>query len=174
MRRLGKLISLGLAWAAVGLTMFAGVPHFICRCANGNVKPFCLGICGDAGCCCGTDACCSSADTAPRHRNGMASHQDKTQRKSCCGGHAPCTLTDCPSVGGTCCVRTMQHSDAPTLTSPSRADQIDPSGRAILPGQTPPAPRPMLSRSGWFLTGYVSHSLSPPPDLLAFLGHLLI
>jgi hypothetical protein len=51
----------GLTWLTILLTPLTGMPHFVCRCPNGRVKPYCLGLASKAsGCCCGC-ACCRRA-----------------------------------------------------------------------------------------------------------------
>src|SRR5947209_9321824 len=61
MVRARSTASVGLVWLTAAMTVVAGTPHFACRCPDGHVKPFCLGLASKTtGCCCGS-ACCSGS-----------------------------------------------------------------------------------------------------------------
>jgi hypothetical protein len=67
-------------WLTAAMTLVAGMPHFVCRCAGGSVRPFCFGIRLNlplVGCGAGRDCCppeCEPADKGSsccdRHRAG--------------------------------------------------------------------------------------------------------
>ncbi len=74
----------GTIWLTAVMTLIAGAPHFDCRCANGHVKPYCLGLAAKKGCCC-AGSCCSSP---PRAEEENATSPDPSSapagEKSCC------------------------------------------------------------------------------------------
>src|SRR5690242_12560587 len=97
MRTLRRLAAAGQVWLATALMLFANVPHFVCQCPDGHVKPLCLGTAAnDSGCCCGDGHCCAVASA-----------------KSCCRPHAPAESQGRDSAP--CCATTPgpQHPESP-------------------------------------------------------------
>jgi hypothetical protein len=102
MRRIGRTALVANVWTTAVLTLVAGLPHFECRCPDGTVKPFGLGLLSRAaGCCCGkadsAPAVEEQASAAParptcplcRHHNEPAASRDS----GCHLGHPGCTKT---------------------------------------------------------------------------------
>ncbi|GIW78594.1 MAG: hypothetical protein KatS3mg105_0401 [Gemmatales bacterium] len=57
-----RYLSAGLVTATALMVAVMGIPHFECRCPNGQVIPFCLGgIRNENICCCGKNAACCCA-----------------------------------------------------------------------------------------------------------------
>src|SRR5260370_3243049 len=121
----GRKAWIGQAWLTAVMTLLTAVPHFDCRCPDGQFKPFCLSISRDAsGCCCG-GTCCSSTEggrSCCRARSRVAPEQMQT---------------------GSCC----QHQDRQTNGSPGTQQEVRPRGFTInmAPAEVlPPPTRPTL------------------------------
>src|SRR5437016_1631382 len=68
MHRLRKIVVAGLVWATSASMLMAATPFVVCRCPNGDIKPFCFAsakssCCSDGKCCStdgGSTSCCKS------------------------------------------------------------------------------------------------------------------
>ena len=179
MRRLGKAISVGAVWLAAGLSLFAGVPHFSCVCPDGVVKPVCAGeSSGTAGCCCG-GGCCASSEAVSCCRGRGTSHAASAARKSCCAGPhddgcQPSSSEAGAAVRGNCCVRTLEQPEALLFTPAGSTARPDFTAHALPAAIAPPVATLAAPGSVAAVAPGPAHCLSPPPDLLALLQHLLI
>ncbi len=171
-------IFVGTAWVGrvclAALVLLANVPHFVCRCPDGRVKSFCLGSpAGDSGCCCGGKGCC--ADT----RAGGCCHSRAPARAT---SHrpAPCCATahqsqqpqpqapPCQGSGG--CTRTVAPAENYTPTKSPCVPRPDLALAAVPPA----SPAPVDAPEGSPQARRTRSCLSPPPDLVKLLQHLLI
>jgi hypothetical protein len=162
MRTACKLMSAGKVWLAAALVLFANVPHFVCQCPDGHVKPFCFGAARGSECCCGSGGCCRPP--APRQHAAPC----------CAASHEP----QRPPSSGSChgangCARTVAQAEnyAPT-TGQGTTYRPDLVVTTLLPPPTSTPDGPTVARgsSAW----RADHSLSPPPDLVKLLQHFLI
>src|SRR5438552_4027717 len=82
MHHIRKTASSLVVWATVVSTLVGNAPHFVCRCPDGTIKPFCFGSSSKENTCCcsGGSCCCSKPDSAsPGNSNG-----EHPGSKSCC------------------------------------------------------------------------------------------
>jgi hypothetical protein len=159
------MMSAGQVWLAAALVLFAGVPHFVCQCPGGRVKLFCSGAANKSDCCCPSPSaggCCQP-------------HAPKHQTSSCCATHGAPRRPESPPDGGRGgggCTRTLEPADdyLPTTGPDTFGPHV--TATAILPPPAMAADGPSLGSGApsWLL----SHALSPPPDLVTLLQHLLI
>jgi hypothetical protein len=174
---LGRIVWAVQVWLTAVTTLIAGIPHFDCRCPDGHVKPLCLAVTAEAsGCCCGGSCC--SAPATDSHSRGPA-QAGRARKKSCCARPQHDGLTSAPgndggALSGTGCVRTGQRSDAAALAPNTAAGRPDVTARATPFALTPVVPTSALPRAAFAAARGAAHSLSPPPDLLSLLQHLLI
>lgn len=86
MRRLRRIALVAVVWGTAASTLMASTPHFVCRCPDGSVKPFCLGpVFNASGCCCGGDTCCCSTKSGGGCcSKGGSSGGQAVKRTSCC------------------------------------------------------------------------------------------
>jgi hypothetical protein len=171
---LGKVISVGLVWMAAGATLFAGVPFTACRCLAGAAEsPSSHKSADTHRSCCGT-GCCATSGAYSCCRGRAASQA--TPKPCCANRHAasqPPSSEGTPALSGTCCVRTTHQPDAPLFNPNDLTARHDFSAH-LMPLAIVPAPvAPLTPPSAVAGTG-PGHSLSPPPDLLSLLQHLLI
>jgi len=163
---LRERIMSGLTWLVVLLTPLTGVPHFVCRCPNGRVKPYCLGLASKAtGCCCGC-ACCR------RVTDG--------RRCCCCTGGAssvqrPSTEPSPDGLGSvekSGCSKTLAEQEALAPSAGKRTALDSPLGEVGLPASHLRL-NPLLKEKG---ERFSSHDPSPvpPAELVILLGRLLI
>ena len=182
MRAIGKQVVSSLACLAALLTPLGGVPHFVCRCPNGQVKSFCLGIAAkkSRACCCG-GACCSRKEGRKccccccRTRDtGCAG---RGPRATCCGGHqAPHGEGLLP--GGAvcaerpCCLKTLVAAECLAV----RPEKGTVSEDNWPPGDpaAPPAVACAPSAAPAFAASRLAHSPGPPADLITLLRRLVI
>jgi hypothetical protein len=177
MSSFGKIAWIGHIWLTALMTLVAGMPHFACRCPDGNVKPVCMGtLSAKSGCCCsGTccssfegDTCCCGAQSriaADQVQTGFqcCQHQDRQTKESRGNrpevGHNSCTKTLAPSV-----LLTVSHGKT-TIAKPL-------TDGALLPAQavTVLSLTTMVgARSAW-----QAHQIAPPTDLVTALQRFLI
>src|SRR6516164_8009702 len=85
MMRQRAITSIMGVWATAISTLFAGIPHFDCRCPNGHIKPFCLALLiGKTGCCCEGSCCASSPREDGKGLGTHASPSLAATKKTCC------------------------------------------------------------------------------------------
>src|SRR4051794_16517190 len=173
---MGVTVKAAWVWLTAVMTLVAGLPHFDCRCPNGQVKRFCLGRASPpSGCCCG-GACCSSASGGRCCcRSGGAASARQAEKRSCCGRHT--RLNDeRPSAAGvkaqhTCCSKVLAQvqafvpSPAKPAVDPDQAPAVLPPAADIVCTLVPRA----HTRTPWHV-----HLLAPPTDLVTLLQHFLI
>src|SRR5437016_4968010 len=106
-----------IVWFAIAATVLGSVPHFHCRCPNGNVKLFCLGVSCQSGCCCGpARQCCQ-----PGSKN--------------CQGATPGDVGD-TAIGKGGCVKTIPDAPACSLTTSkvtAGSEDVALSGPSLVP-----------------------------------------
>jgi hypothetical protein len=157
-----KVVS-GLACLAALLTPASGISHFVCRCPDGHVKPFCLNITSaKSGCCCRPNAT-------------RAARPDKAA--NCCGAHQTRPGEERPGGGANfaevpCCTKTLTASES-LAVAPKRAaasDDVRPSG------DSPAAPAFVgAPEAGSVLRVFgLAHSPGPPADLVTLHRRLVI
>lgn len=102
-------------------TLVAGVPHFVCRCPNGTIKPFCLGCeTKKTRSCCETDLCSTKQESVSCcefcAQNDLQSSWCDGSLSSVCSSRKSVGL----SSGG--CKRTLAEQKSATLTRTSLDD----------------------------------------------------
>jgi hypothetical protein len=151
---LGRRILAGLTALAALLTPVRGLPHFVCRCPDGRLKPFCLSFfstqrsaccCGRA-CCSGTPGrCCCCACPGCGGRHGVAGADESPSAGGCLLGTPGCvkTLTG-PELLALASGRQTAGDDLPPpagLSAPADlgADLSRAPGCDLAPARAPPA-----------------------------------
>jgi len=164
-----RTASVGLVWLTAAMTVVAGTPHFDCRCPDGHVKPFCLGLASKTtGCCCGR-ACCSGS------AGGKCCCYRTHGTPAGCGGRVRTPRPGGeirPGAGGPGCANTLAGQELLAL-SPSEqtaSDDLVPQPglptSAVLPDTLVNGARGQLSGA--------TRPPAPPADLVTLLGRLLI
>lgn len=149
----------GLTWLTAAMTLVAGLPHFVCRCPDGTLKPFCLGwdINLPGGCC--------------PHSQQAEPVRQKADEPSCCCCQAKKEngrQCDVQSVG---CRRTP--APCAVLISDSRkdlGDRLD-SACAIISCNIL---RSLELISHQDVSSHQAFSIPPPTNRVIALKHLLI
>lgn len=163
MRWFRKAALTGVVWATAAMTLVAGTPHFVCRCANGAIKPFCLGLVSPA-----TGSCCGGCP-------GKACDAGNTSKPSCCCHKAHARkATDAvgPQVQRQGCTRTLAQAallvapdDRPTTVKHLASDLAPAAGPVLIAAITSPASYRMV---------WQTDRLPPPTDLVVSLQRLTI
>lgn len=96
-------------------TLVAGVPHFVCRCPNGTIKPFCLGCeTKQPHSCCDVEVCSTKHESASCceycEQNELQSNCCNNATRPVAGSRKSAEL----SAGG--CKRTLAEQKSATLT----------------------------------------------------------
>jgi hypothetical protein len=174
MRRLGKTVSVGLVWLATGATLFAGVPFSTCRCLAGAAPPLSDQKPADAHRSCCGPGCCAASGAGSCCRGRGASRA--APRPCCAGRHTAGQLPSsdrAPALSSTCCVRTTHQPEASLSTAAEPTARTAFNTHLLTLAHAPAAVSP--AATGAAVVGpSPGHSLSPPPDLLSLLQHLLI
>src|SRR5947209_20004548 len=168
MGRLRKTVTAVTVWLTAAMTAVAATPHFSCRCADGSVKPFCLGWGGDltAGCC---GYCCCTA-----HHNRHAGRQAKAACPHCRGKAArtsPSKKTT-TRLDQACCTKTTAQPAA--LTASAVKAKV---ARDLTPGPFSAAHAVQvrgLSAARAVRTSRPTDQSPPPTDRVVVLQHLII
>src|SRR5262249_20190234 len=115
----GKKAFVAQAWLTAVLMLTTGIPHFDCRCPNGQVKRFCLGfVSGTSPCCC-SGSCCSPV------QDGKCCCQTRctprAKQTSCCVQHQARRAQGQPPGAGystqpSGCVKTLIAAEHRSLT----------------------------------------------------------
>jgi hypothetical protein len=178
MRSIANKMVSGLACLAALLTPASGVPHFVCRCPDGHVKFFCLGITSaKAGCCC-RGACCAR----PRGDERCCCRRNATRparsaaRAICCGTDRARPGDRRPSGGPSfaerpCCTRTLTAVES-LAAVPKRGALDDVRSSWALPAV--PASVSAPGPGCVFGVYSLAHSPGPPADLVTLLRRLVI
>ena len=191
MRHLRKTAMSMMVWMTAASTLIGSTSHTVCQCPDGTVKLFCGGTASaESSCCCGAK-CCSSKNGGSGCCCKPASSKQTGGKPSCCGKKsdkptasepssngcgkgartAP-NVAEGPTVGGTCCQKTLVQADGPSLsrpeTKPTEGSPSDsllfslaPTGHFVL--------ATIAEKTGW----RVDHP-PPPTDLITVLQHITI
>jgi len=173
----GRRIVVTQVWLTAVMTLVAGLPHFDCRCPNGQVKLFCLSLGSkSSGCCCGGTCCSTTQGDRSCCRGRSTRSAGREQDRPCCRQHQSGQTTGFPSthyaVRCTGCARALAQ---PTVFAPSpgkTAVNKDMPLAAILPLDATPVSFLSLETQGSKL--WQTHSIAPPTDLVTLLQHFLI
>src|SRR5947209_13056716 len=157
-----KIALVGQVWLTAAMTLVAGLPHFPCRCPDGHVKLFCMGLALGGRTCCDRN-CCSPVPEPARKAccccgHGEARHTSRSSMPECQAQPAGCVRSQAPTADATPAQTKSVEGSAANLLAP-------------LPSAKPLAPAPLLSarEAAWQL-----QTLPPPTDLITLLHHLLI
>jgi hypothetical protein len=153
MSSLGSIAWIGHIWLTALMTLVAGVPHFACRCPDGQVKPFCMGTPSSKSRCCCRGTCCSPIEGG----TCCCAAQSRTAGPEV--GHSNCTKTLAPSV-----LLTVGHGRT-TIAKPLTAGALVAAQAASVVSLTTMA----RARSAW-----QAHQIAPPSDLITVLQRLVI
>src|SRR5262245_24390603 len=104
MALVGSTASAYLTCLTAVMTVVAGLPHYVCRCPNGDIKSYCLGV----GC--GGQTCCLPSVRQTDRRASLGSPVERTETAGCCCHHVE-PSGEPPEgqslgIGAGCCVRT--------------------------------------------------------------------
>ena len=165
-------------WATAVMTLLAGLPHFECRCPDGHVKPFWLGLAsGVSSCCCGC-SCCSSS-TKPRcccRPSGVLSSGHSEKGCCRCRHQVGQPAKPLPDDGWVAqhpgCVKTLVAWKWSALTAHKKFRLDDPSGVNNPPSASTLVHPGQSARHEWI--SWLVHSPAPPADLVTLLQRLLI
>jgi hypothetical protein len=172
-RKIGPALLVGLTAIS---TLFAGMPHFVCRCPNGQVKPFCLSSPSTTGCCCGS-ACCGLAGAGSESCCCRSSGVNAERGCCCCGDRGANDASEPSNDPGfsaqrNCCTRTLVTPEAQSLpeskaTPTSSVDHLaSPTFEmGVFHSLTP------LTRAS---TIWLADRGPPPADLVTVLRRLII
>ncbi len=173
-RHLQKTGLVGPVWLTAIMTLVAGLPHFDCRCPDGNLKPRCLGFTSkSSGCCCGgkccslagNDCCCGRKGdpSRPKAGGGVLCQEDQQT------GSSRDARQQVQSNG---CIRTVAGVEFFTRSQPKVSVGEYSTLSSALPLQAIyNFSSPTTNHGGKFRE---IHLLSPPTDLVVLLLHLLI
>jgi hypothetical protein len=184
MRQLRKTVLTLLVWATAASILVANTPHYVCRCPNGQVKEFCLGVVSEEStCCCSGETSSSKSNSASCCQGGSTSNSKG--KKPCCGGHATDRGSglpaqqgtrgnpsdEHPTVSRTCCHRTVAQPDGQLVIRPEAKD--DKSFQVSVALLALPAPVPVILSLAAAKT-LLQISIPPPTDLVVVLQRLTI
>ena len=149
-------IRIGAIWLTAVAVLTAGLPYGRCRCPNGNIKLFCLGLTSQS-CCCGGD-CCSGAAAPSAPKACCCQGRHETDR------HA--------QVGSQGCQKTLMPAVlVPGVPPQSAAQDVSVAGPFL----------PLVSAfplsatdAAHALPSWQCHQLPPPTDLVITHLHLVI
>jgi len=174
MGAIGGTTRAGFGWLTAIMTLVAGLPHFVCQCPNGSIKPFSLGIfCSSSGCCCGD--LCSGAPKDSRCAVKAAS--SRKGRPACCCAHrsgrpTPKQTGGPPRVEGRGCQKSPAPQQNLAPSAPTKLSQDRGAAYSALLNPTI-STRPFAARTGTERAGL--HLAAPPPsDLVIVLRRFLI
>jgi hypothetical protein len=174
-----RAVQTGAVWLTAIMTLVAGTPHFVCRCPNGNVKPFCFAfLSGKNGGCCDGSCCSASQVDEGKGFAALASFSATGIKKSCC-----------------CCKTHQEKASDPSRTDANlgnaRCQKVLVDGIAAVPApsvQAPlqdltahlfvPAPETTMAQEGFGAcdSAFANRCHWPPPstDLVTVLQRFLI
>jgi hypothetical protein len=199
MRRLRKTCVAVLVWLTAASTLIANTPHFVCRCPNGQVKPFCLGsVSTESSCCCHGKCCSSSGSTEGGCCTAKAPPEKQEKHGSCCSrkstrqnGPQPVISSPAsdtspkvvhrsggkrvegPTVDRPGCQRTLAEREVAPLSQPETNAKGSASHSLTLLAEAPPGDSiPVLTPVGQ--TAWAFYRLPPPTDLVTLLQRFTI
>jgi hypothetical protein len=184
MRRVRRTVLTFLVWATATSTLVANTPHYVCRCPNGQVKVFCLGVVSkESACCCSGETRSSKSTSASCCQSGSPSNSKG--KKPCCGGQATergngltaqqertANPSDGrPAVSRTCCQRIVAQPDGQPVVLPEAKD--DKGFQLSIAAPALPAPEPGILSLAVAKT-VLQWCVPPPTDLVTILQRLTI
>src|SRR5262245_8365196 len=95
------------------MTPIAALPHFVCRCPNGQVKLYCIGSTSKPDRCCCAGECCGKSCGCCKERQAALTQPAPT----CCGqssGDHPAAMNN--HVAGDCCSRSVAQSQPSSVS----------------------------------------------------------
>ncbi|MHB1424310.1 MAG: hypothetical protein ACYC3I_14140 [Gemmataceae bacterium] len=179
MATFGRAVQTGTIWLTAMMTLIAGIPHFVCRCPNGNVKPFCLALLSAKTACCRDGSCCSASPADDE--TGLVTHVSPSTpvaKKTCCcrnadredAGSGSRTEAQFKKAG---CQRVLAAAAVAISESSVKASLEDFTAHLFLP-----APEPIMGQDGFgacdSLSAYHSPWSPPSTDLVTLLQRFLI
>ena len=172
MSAVSRIAWIGQAWLTAAMTLVSGIPHFACRCPDGDFKPFCIGaVSATSGCCCNSN-CCSSADGSCCRAHGRRA-ADQIQAQSCCR-HQSRQSSNSP--GNQQAIKAGSCAKAPVSSGVSISHSKTTLGKELT-ARAFPAPQDVAVLDLQTMTGcssWQAHQLPPPTDLVTTLQHFLI
>jgi hypothetical protein len=174
MDRVRRVIGVAPVWLAAVMTLAAGVPHFRCRCPDGNLKLFCLNASSEGSDCCCHGSCCTASTAS---ESSKCATEAETNHSECCGQQDQPQTTTVP--GRDCkaecagCQRSLAPAEPAILGTTKRTAGEDVTARLVArttetsPSACVPAFRsyPLI----WQLS-----SIPPPTDLVIAFQHFVI
>lgn len=177
MKRIRKTLLGSLLWLTAAMTLVAGIPHFICRCPNGQTKPFCLGLSSEETPCCCEGACCASSTKEDQGSEcscckAKATRQRAGPESSCGKDTALGRLSQDVHVSDSGCSRTLAQPEDRTPPTQGKSLTTDiPAGASLASPVAVDASAPATPHARQLL--WEGHHL-PPVDLLIALQHFII
>jgi hypothetical protein len=172
-----KVLLSALVWLTGVMTLVANTAHFVCRCPNGQLKPFCLGLnfraasadAPRANCCC-DGQCCGACE------NGQAGSGGAAVPSCCRRGHKPATQDNDPIAGSAlhsnCCSQTLVQPEVTSISRQQSRAALDTTFDQFLVLGSLPAHA--LMTSGSCPVRWHDFQRPPPTDLVVTLLHLVI
>ncbi len=173
-----KTVWTGIVLLTAAMTLVAGSPHFVCRCPNGQVKPFCLGFTSKTtGCCCDGTCCCSSTPGKSCCCGQSDAPAGPASQESCCLQHRDQQSTESQGttwqVGRVRCTKTMAQPPVFVSVSPKSPVSDEAFARPFVAAESVLVSAvPMSEGHGHF--SWELHLLPPPTDLVIALQRFLI
>jgi hypothetical protein len=171
MATIGTIARAVLVGLSTLMTTVAGIPHFDCRCPNGDVKPFCFGLSsGRSGCCCavrGGTCCCHvrRSPSAARAKKAPCCARGPGQSKSEPAPHGQSVVDANGCAKRLADPVTLAFTAKPTPSVYLLADVGLPLQAVLVSSATSGAPGQPFGQA---------HLSAPPPDLLTLLQRLLL
>jgi hypothetical protein len=176
MRRLRQIAVASLVWATATSMLMASTPFVVCRCPNGDIKPFCFVSTFTKSSSCCNDACCSESG------EGCCS-KSRPDTKSCCAqkntsDNDPGKRSDAknsaegPAFVKASCQKTLVQVKGSSLDRPeTKLGQTSPeSVNPLIGAVCGNSVRPSVPRSAVWRVD----RLPPPTDLVTSLQRLTI
>jgi hypothetical protein len=174
----GRTALVARAWLMAVGVLLAGLPHFHCRCPNGEEKRMCLGLASKpTNCCCG-GSCCSSAQGSdcPCCLRGASGSIEGQPDSPCCRHQSQANSEQAFSgsrLGCGGCARTPAQVEAFGITHIKTVANGD-----LTPGSFQALPSPVFlsssSRAAHGPSSWQTDALPPPTDLIIVLEHFII
>jgi len=175
MDTMGKTVRGIAIWVTAIMTLIAGTPHFVCRCPNGNVKPFCFAVpIGTTGCCCG-GACCSSGGSSCCCAKNGSTIGSTDERGGACGEKSRDVVNTADvslQASSKTCTKTVAQLQDQTASSARTTSDQDCAPGAFLHTQLQSVS--MFSAEVPYRIGWHLQLVPPPTDLVITFQHFLI
>jgi hypothetical protein len=183
-----------LVWLTAAATLFAGFPHVVCRCCDGNA-PQRTGTTGqEVARCCSQRSCCAPSETKPVENEKATPTSQRKARRSCCSkstspqpevqekpdrpepapqtaSRAPTTSKDqgASQIRSACCDKGLVQAEAATLAEPKSKTESEPASPTLV--------LTVIAKSDPLIScGLVASCVCcpPPTDLVTILQRLTI